>query len=315
MPRRTSDNMIDNLLRIPEQDKGKNIPQHRSVDTKNAVHQADLIYLPMDKGFKYALVVVDLATGLTDAEPVRDKKARDILKAFQKIYARDILTIPMKLEVDNGGEFKGETREYFQDEKVYIRTGQPDRHRQQSMVERRNRAIGTMLFKRQTAQEILTGEEDPRWVDELPDVIKEINLHQKFNKHTESTSSVASKLNMKPDPMKGSPVCKGDSCELLEVGTIVRRQLDAPISPATGKKLNGRFRATDVRWHPDPRKVERVLLAPNQPPMYLLDGKEHVAYTKNQLQVIPEKEKAPSRSVLRGKARNPNQKFRISPSD
>jgi len=51
------------LQAVPPKEKGKAIP-HTTVYHTNAVHQADLIFLPHDKvgqkTFKYTLVVVDL---------------------------------------------------------------------------------------------------------------------------------------------------------------------------------------------------------------------------------------------------------------
>jgi hypothetical protein len=65
---------------------------------KNAVHQADLIFLPHDKvgkkTYKYALVVVDLHSGMTDAEPLEDKTAENTAAAIQVIYRRSILDYP-----------------------------------------------------------------------------------------------------------------------------------------------------------------------------------------------------------------------------
>ena len=45
----------------------------------NAVHQADLLFLPHDKvgrkTYKYALTVVDIASRYKEAEPLTDKSA------------------------------------------------------------------------------------------------------------------------------------------------------------------------------------------------------------------------------------------------
>ena len=47
------------LHQIPQKEKGAEMPS-TNVYVKNGVHQADLIFLPEDRGYKYALVVVDL---------------------------------------------------------------------------------------------------------------------------------------------------------------------------------------------------------------------------------------------------------------
>ena len=62
------------------------------VEFPNAVHQADLLFLPHDKLprgrkiFKYALTVVDVASRFKAAEPLTSKDSSEVSKAFQKIY-------------------------------------------------------------------------------------------------------------------------------------------------------------------------------------------------------------------------------------
>jgi len=277
-------NLLDNLYKRPKRDKGLNMPSHQ-VFEKDGTHQADLLFLPDDKGYKYALVVVDIATGLTDAEPLKNKNAESIIKAFKNIYSRKILSHPFRLEVDDGSEFKGKSKEYFASRKIWVRYAVPGRHRQQAKVERRNQTIGTELLKRQIAQELLTGEEDRQWVEDLPKVINNINKKTK-----------PKKLNP-----NASPVCSGNSCDLLEEGTKVRKALDNPINIITRKPLPGKFRAGDVKYDPKPKTITQILLNPNKPPMYLLDNDKSAAYTRNQLQIIPKGEKPPDKSLLRGK--------------
>ena len=71
--------------------------------------------------------------------------------------------------------------------------------------------------------------------------------------------------------------------------------LDYPINPATKARIGNIFRAGDLRWGEEDRTVEKIILNPNLPPMYQLNGTHNgldnrVAYTKQQLQVIPENE-------------------------
>eukprot|EP01132_Coremiostelium_polycephalum_P009074 gene9074-11114_t len=117
------------------------------------------------------------------------------------------------IQVDPGSEFKGEVKKYFNDKNVIIRYGKVGRHRQQSLVESRNRIIGTVLFKRMTAEEILTGDVSRHWVKDLPELIKAMNSHYKRD---------VKKLK----PISDKPLCSGDSCELLEEGTKVEKILD-----------------------------------------------------------------------------------------
>ena len=73
-----------------------------------------------------------------------------------------------------------------------------------------------------------------------------------------------------------------------------------------GEELYGIFRASDIRWDPEIRTIKQCVLRPEQPPMYLVSGTHgklgvmRAAYTRNKLQVVPENEKAPPPSVIRG---------------
>ena len=83
------------------------------VEFPNAVHQADLLFLPHDKLprgrkiFKYALTVVDVASRFKAAEPLTSKDSSEVSKAFQKNY-KGPLKWPKILQVDPGREFMGD---------------------------------------------------------------------------------------------------------------------------------------------------------------------------------------------------------------
>jgi hypothetical protein len=247
--------------------KERTVPKHKAYK-KNAVHQADLLFLPTDDGYKYALVVVDVFDRSVDAEALRTKNPEDVLDAFGKIYRRRYLSVPThQLKVDSGGEFKGVVGEYFRNKGVLISTGLPSRSRQQAVVETQNKVIGKVLLQRMRAQQMKTGKENNRWVAFLPKVVGEMNKYRN------------EKPAVRQDKEEGAPRCKGSSCKLLDVGTEVHRELDAP--EAGGKK----FRASDLRYEPKAREVKQVLLKPDQPPMYLVEGIKSAAYTREQLKV------------------------------
>ena len=83
------------------------------VFSPNAVHQADLFFSPHDKlprgrkVYKYALIVVDVASRYKAVEPLTSKESDEVSKAFQRIYRRGPLKWPQLLQVDPGGEFMG----------------------------------------------------------------------------------------------------------------------------------------------------------------------------------------------------------------
>ena len=73
---------------------------------------------------------------------------------------------------------------------------------------------------------------------------------------------------------------------MIPEGTKVRYLLDYPIDYLTKKKIGSKFRETDFRWSIGDHVVTRILLKPNQPPMYIIDSNPDVAYTKDQLQIV-----------------------------
>jgi len=272
-------NVLDKLLTIPKKDNKENMPHHTS-DTENGIHQADLLYLPEDRNYKYVLVVVDLATRKMDAEPLKNRDAQTVMKALIKIYKRKILKEPVVLQVDDGSEFKGTFKKHF--ENIFkIHYNEPGRHRSNAVVESVNKILGKIIFRYQQIQELHSGEQNTEWIEFLPKIVESINKHYVH----------------KPvviDAQKNLPRCSNDSCNVYEVGTKVRRQLDNPIG-ITGEKLHGKFRATDIRFDPKIQTITQVFISPDSPPLYQLDNNQNVSYTKNQLQKVDKNEKLPEK--------------------
>lgn len=258
----------------------------------NAVQQADLCKMPEDRGYIYFLVLVELACRRVDGEPIKDKESTTVLKAFKAIYRRGRIIPPThKIEVDSGLEFNNWlVRTFFTyTVGVLIRFGQPGRHRQQCYAERAIQAIQKPLIQRMVAQEMLTGQESTEWVDDFYETVNAVD--RKWRRDPPSVCLDSPKISINE--------------ELLPEGTQVRVKLEDPIT-VLGKKLHGRFRTGDIRWHPEIRTIKKLTLSPGQPPMYLLNGPHgrlgvsRCAYTRKQLQVVPENEKAPPDSVIRG---------------
>ena len=256
------------LYEQPKKDKGKAIPSYkRGGGEPSYVYQADTLYMPMDKGYKYLLVVVDVVDGKTDAEPMKDRNAQSALKAFKKIFSRGILAMPQyQLQADVGTEFKNATIQgYFAENNVTIKWGKVDRSsrsRNQARVESRNRIISQALFQKQTTKELVSGKENRKWVDDVRKVIDAINEHE--TEHWNKTKKKREKLPDQTHIPKNTTV--------IEVGTKVRTKLDKPKS-ATGAKLGGyAFRATDIKWDPKIKTVTNIMFPPNQPILYQVDN-------------------------------------------
>ncbi|GBC21605.2 DDE-type integrase/transposase/recombinase [Rhizophagus irregularis DAOM 181602=DAOM 197198] len=258
-----------NLYKKPLKEKSSERP--RVVVWKpNATHQADLAEMPVNpKGFHYFLVVVEIAGKRVDAEPLKDKTANRVLNGFVKIYRRNRIKPPThRIETDSGSEFTND---------------------QQSYAERAIQAIQEPLLKRMVAQELKTGVTSVEWSEDFHDVVSKIDEIWQRNP---------------PDIPTGSPKVSKKT-ELLSEGTHVRVKLDEPIS-VLGNKLHGKFRTGDIRWNPNIRVIKKMILSPEQPPTYLLDGPHgrlgvsRCAYTRKELQIVPEIEYPPPNSVIRG---------------
>ncbi|GBB93882.1 hypothetical protein RclHR1_22470003 [Rhizophagus clarus] len=76
--------------------KGKRSERPKVIVWKeNATQQSDLGEMSIDpKGYHYFLVVVEISRRRVDAEPIKNKTANSVLKAFIKIYGRGCIQPP-----------------------------------------------------------------------------------------------------------------------------------------------------------------------------------------------------------------------------
>ena len=104
---KSNETIIDSsLYKKPKKDKDEQAVTFDHFD-KNYLQQMDLLYLPNDKGFQYALIVVDQGTRLLEAEALKNRSPNDIITALKKIYKRKVLSKPSIVVSDSGSEFKG----------------------------------------------------------------------------------------------------------------------------------------------------------------------------------------------------------------
>jgi hypothetical protein len=219
----------------------------------NATHQADLAEMPVDpKGFHYFLVIVELACRRVDAESLKNKTAKRVLNRFVKIYRRGrIKPSTHQLKVDFGSEFTNkQVRDFFLNElNVLMRFGES------SFAERVIQEIQVPLLERMTAQEMLTGLTSVKWSKDFHDIVKRVDDFWQRNPSNIPT---------------GSPKVTKKT-KLLPEGTRVRVKLTDHIS-VLRQKLYRSFWMEDIRWNPKICVIKKMILSPEQPPMYLLDG-------------------------------------------
>ena len=134
---------------------------------------------------------------------------------------------------------------------------------------------------KQNDNELDTGVTDRRWVDLLPKIMKAYNAYV-----TKNQPSVKERIE-DLDTVK----CSGSSCKLLEEGTRVHVILDKPKDVASGKRLHGKFRSSDLRFEERVRTITKVGLKQSQPPLYTVSGIGNALYTREQLRLADSKEK------------------------
>lgn len=253
--------------RLPDKPKKYKATIYSGANRPNAIQQADLLFLPSDKGYKYALVVVDIATRRVAVEPLKSKTATATAKAIEKIYDDDFLTYPTRIEVDPGSEFRGQFKRLMEDNGTDVRYGLPERHRSQCLVERINGILGKKIFIRQMLRELTSKKVNKQWVSELPEIVGEIN----------------SKLVREPIALTDNyPEPSPQESNILPIGTKVRVKLDTP-EDLFGNKLKPPFRATDFRWSRDIHKITKVIIKPMNSIRYLVSGIQDASYARHEL--------------------------------
>lgn len=304
---------LTNLFAIPKKEQNKEMPKFYNF-VEDDTHQADILFLPTDtinkNKYAYALIVVDIATGNTDGEPLKYRPdynwkgptPEDTTQALNKIYSRGTyLKKPSLLVTDAGREFMSDVcQSYLKKNNITWKKAIGGRHRQVGMVERRNYTIGRAIMMRQHAESMITQRECRKWVKDFPDLIFWVN--KRFHHKPPTDESLFKQFG---DPWQ-------EKKKILPMGTRVRVVLTEP-KDWKERGLKGHFRAGDARWTQDVFKIIGYLFDPHSPIMYKLNQKlkphEKAAYTREQLQVVsPNEQDVPATITTE---RPSNDEFRI----
>ena len=272
------------------------IPRPRwTVSKPNQVHQADLLFLPHDtiRGttYRYALVVIDVASRYKDAEALSTKDSGEIARCFGKIYSRR-LGWPGVLVVDSGREFMGSVSKLMEKHKVKMQRGQAGNHRSQAFVERANKTLSERLFSHQYAQEMVSDGRSRECVKRLPLVLKAMN--------SEPTRLIgknpSSSIGLEQVGVKGASYKRPVGLEEVRLppGVLVR-YLYAPGEGEGGE----RRRATDPIWSLGVYDLIRSVVASDQPVLYYLSsGAPKRGFVREELLVVPNDTELPPKGVL-----------------
>ncbi|KAL9955117.1 hypothetical protein ACROYT_G036403 [Oculina patagonica] len=258
------------------------------VSSPNAVHQADLLFLPHDKlprgrkVYKYALTVVDVASRFKEAEPLTFKDSTEVAKGFQTIYRRSALKWPQMLQVDPGREFMGSVTKEMENHKTYIRRGRVNIHRDQAIVERFNQTLAKRLFGYRYGVELTlpSGQLSTAWVKRLPEVVAALNNEVTSLTGKKPAAAIKEKaVSSKPSSKYTRPVGLKEK-KLLSLVNV--RYLFQP-----GELEGGVKRATDPIWSLKVYSIERSVTKPNQPVLYYLHDGPKRGFVREELLIIP----------------------------
>ena len=241
---------------------------------ENQLHQTDILYLPKtSKGYKFCLVIVDVATKKVTIEPLKKINGDIIEKALEVVYNdRKHLDKPMILQMDSGPEFKNKkVKKWLDENKIGSRYSEKSRHSQQAVVEAMNRTIGTTILKVLNNDRLNGKKKDKDW-NEFINVIEDV-LNDNTSKVIYKSRTGREKILVKKKNLKNGE-------DVLPENTKVRIKLDGD-----------KFRGGDVRWSIDVYKITRILLLPNRPVQYIVvpDGKgkeKNNAFLRSQLKVF-----------------------------
>ena len=254
------------------------------VDLPNAVHQADLLFLPHDKLprgkkiFKYALTVVDVASRFKAAEPLTSKDSSEVSKAFRKIY-KGPLKWPKIRQVDPGREFMGAVTEEMKKHDVRIRRGNVNVHRDQGIVERFNRSLSERLFSFQYSQEMnmKSGERSTEWVKRLPEVVSALNREKTRLTEKRPVDAIKEK------------VINAKSSTFSRLGKNEKR-LDSSVNVrylfAPGELESGGRRATDPNWSLKVFNISSSIANENEPVLYYLKDGPKRGFVREELMIV-----------------------------
>jgi len=149
--------------------------------TKKGYVQCDLFELPKlangryDHGMSYVLVCVDVYTKYVWARAIPNKTSVTTQKALIVLMKQDSLNIGSMsvLQCDNGTEF-AQFKEVLEPQGIKVVNSLPHIPQSNGLVERMNSTIKQMIKRWCIVNE------DPSWVNALPNVVRAINKSKSF---------------------------------------------------------------------------------------------------------------------------------------
>ena len=256
-------NEFNQLMRKPNP-KAK-LSNSIDIETPNSTHEIDLLEVTNDSGFRYVMVLIDIASRYVALRKLRNKTAKAVADAVDKIYKdkNNPLERPVLLRSDQGAEFNGEFKRLM---------GKDIMHKKQPrgfhlpFVERVNQTVAKKLYSHQTIKELETSKPSKQWISRLPEIENEINT----TTHSGIDLQPVVAMELDTVPQGAKEFKKTDTAPFYPQGTKVRYLLrnDEYQDAATGKRNVERRRATDILWSKEIYVVEEVIQEPKKLTMH-----------------------------------------------
>jgi hypothetical protein len=258
---------------------------------------SDILFLPTAKyGYKYLLIVLDIATRQFDCEKLKNRDSTTVLKSFKKICNNsDYLTIPKySLITDSGSEFKSTFQDYLYNESIFHKTVPKGNHTAMSPIDNLCLQIGKILNDYMSSVEIQTGKVYRQWPDILDTVIIEMNKIRKRElpdknefdtRFVNDIKQVRKVIYNKKTGEKVEKIEKEFIRPKFRVGQYVYVLLKTPKSVLGKTQSTLNFRAGDMTVDPERREITEVLMMHGKGPLYryLIDGYRFVSFSESQL--------------------------------
>ena len=245
------------------------------VPEENFNYMSDLVEMPTtSKGYKWLLVVLDLATNKFDIEQMKNKTSLSTLNAFKEIIKRKILILPeISLKTDGGTEFKAEFNQYLRDHNIFHKVAMPYRKQQMGPVEGLNGVITRILMNYLNDKTIELNKDYNDWIDKIPAVRTEVNNYRSRDLTT---------LTKYQDQFHFDLDVAGE--QDYNVGDFVHWKINRP-TDIKGNPINdGKFRNGDRRYSLESREIVDVLCYPTEPYYrYKLNEMNNVSFSKYDL--------------------------------
>ena len=241
-------------------------PSYNNVRRPNALHFADVLYMPWDlfrgKIYKYKLSIIDCASRYKWQVSLTDKTAKQVSKALKKVYTNPKIPLvwPWVLQIDRGGEFKAECKKLM--EKHGVRTRVVYTSRTQGMVERFNGTSAVKIFRSQHATELVTKDISRASVED--DEKRNIAMNNEITRLLGMKPVDAIKLRKTPKIKVDYKRPVGFEEECIPINSKVRYLL-LPEDLEGGKR-----RATDPNWSLLAFEIDRIIVDEDKPVLYYL---------------------------------------------